>query len=424
MSDDDQRDDTTNDGADDDSSQDDSTDSPADTSAPAPATSSASDDDDDDDDAPAAAPRASLGVTGGATPQRTSAGARLAAAKAAKAATKAAKKQVRRDEAGVTETAAEREAEDRAQVQSAEEVLKESPLGRAATRAGEWTQANSQLAMGALGIAALALVGWIGWTYYTGSQAASAGTLLASALEISSAQIVPADAEPAVTTDEEDADPAPTFETTDARNAAALIAYRRVSSEFGSSDAAAWARVGEGRTLLAQGEYADARTAYEAAFNTSGDETILAWQALEGIGASYEAEHDWEHATAAYERLAALADHAYQSAANYHLARMHAAAGDEPAALSSFRELVDALREESDDGEPPFPYVLAQADQRLRELDPSAVGAGPNLGGGEGGEGGGGSGIDGLTPEQLQELIRRMQAEQAAGGGAGGPPPE
>lgn len=353
--------------------------------------------------------------------QRMSAGARLAAAKAAKAAMKSAKKQARRDEQGATQSAAEREAQDLAEVKSAEDLLKESPLGRAASRAGEWTQTHRQLAMGVAGAAAVLLVGWLGWTFWTTTQANAAGALLSEALEISSAEIVSAD-DAASSDDDADDDDAPTFESAEARNTAALAAYRRVSSEYASSDAAAWARLGEGRVLLEQGQYADARTAYQAAFDTSGDETVVAWQALEGIGATYEAESDWEHATSTYERLAALADHAYESVANYHLARMRAASGDESGALASFRELVDALREEGDEGEPPFPYVLSQADQRLRELDPSAAGAGPRLGGGgDGAEGEeGGNPLEGMTPEQIQELIQRLQTKS----GGGGLPPE
>ena len=411
MSDDDQRDDA-----------DESTDDNADESV-----SDTPPQDDQDDsasaDADAAVTSSSTSTSTMSKPKAGSAGARLAAAKAAKAAVKAAKKQARRDEAGATQSAAEREAEDQAQAQSAEEVLKESPLGRAATRAGEWTQANRQLAMGIMGVAALGLVGWLGWTWYTGSQAASAGALLTDALEISNAEIAPPAEESSSHEDDADEDDAPTFASAADRDTAALAAYRRVSSEYAGSAAAAWARLGEGRTLLSQGEYDDARTAYQAAFDTSGDESVIAWQALEGIGATYEATSDWAHATSTYERLASLADHEYESVANYHLARMHAASGEESTALTSFRELVDTLREDGDDGEPPFPYVLAQADQRLRELDPSAAGIGPSIHAGGADPEAGGSGIENLSPEQIQELIRRFQTKSGGSGGAA-PPPE
>ncbi len=438
MSDDDQRDDDQDDTSASDESDDsegtgtDASDTGSSDTDASETDSSAADDSDVASSAPATNPYDDS-PSAKAKARAASAGARLAAAKAAKAAVKAAKKQARREEAGVTQSAAERDAEDLAQAQSAEEVLKGSPLGRAATRAGEWTQAHQQLAFGVLGVAIVALLGFLGWSFYTTSQAAAAGALLQDAMEISGAPIVAEGDEAATTSDDDaDEDDAPTYATAADRNTAALAAYRRVSSEYPSSQAAAWARLGEGRTLLSQAEYDDARTAYEAAFDHSGDEPVVAWQALEGIGAAYEAQENWAQATSTYERLAALSDHAYESVANYHLARMHAASGDESAALTSFRELVDTLREEGDDGEPPFPYVLAQADQRLRELDPSAAGAGPSLHGAGGGGGGAdaegagaGSGIDNLSPEQLQELIRRLQSQGAGGAGGAAPtPPE
>lgn len=345
-----------------------------------------------------------------------SAGARLAAAKAAKAAKKAAKKQALRDEAGVAQQS-ELERAKVAEPQDAQEILTQSPLGRAATRAGEWAEANRQIAIGAAAIAAIAVFGWLGWSWWTGSQSAAAGLLLADAIEISSAEIVAPDAEEEAETEEPEAsEPEQTFETLAARNEAALAAYQRVSAEYPSSTAATWAKLGEGRTLLAQGENEGARTAYEAAFHASGDDTVIAWQALEGIGASYEAEENWDEATATYERLAGIAEGAYANVASYHTARMHAASGDEGTALTSFRELVESLQEQSEDGEPPFPYVLAQADVRLRELDPSSGGSGPSPltvpGGGEGGL----EGLEGMDPEQLQELIRQLQTKSGGGG--------
>ncbi len=412
------------------------------------ASDAGSDDDGGDDDAGGASDTgASDAVRAPATPpaasaktkakSSTSAGARLAAAKAAKAAAKAAKKQARKDEAGAaTPTAAEREQEDIERNQNAEAVLRESPLGRAATTAADWAAQNRQIATGLAALVIVVVAGWLGWSWWTASQAASAGELLSEALEISSAEIVSPDAEAADDEGDDEGDgeddsaaddeqDAPTFESVADRNEAALVAYRRVSSEYPSAAAAAWARLGEGRILLAQGENEDARTAYQAAFDASNEEPVVAWQALEGLGASYEAESDWEHATAAYERLASLHDHAYENVANYHLARMRVARGETSEALSAFRELVDALQDANEEGgEPEFPYVLAQADERLRELDPSAAGAGPHLGGGGGGTGAdGASGLEDLSPEQLQELIRRLQA-QSAGGGGDAPAPE
>ncbi len=383
---------------------------------------------DDDEEEASSAPEAEPVAT--ATPvtasprpaaKAASAGARLAAAKAKKAAKKAAKKQAIREEAGLSQQTAFERAKAAAEAPDPEQILTQSPLGRAATRAGEWAEANRQLAIGGAAVAAIALFGWLGWSWWTSSQASAAGQLLADAIEISSAEIVAPDAEdetePEPTAEAAtEEDPAPTFESIEARNEAALAAYERVSAEYPGSAAALWARLGEGRTLVDQGQYDAARTAYEAAFHASGDESVVAWQALEGIGASYEAEENWAEATATYERLSDIAEGAYASAASYHLARMHAASGDEAAAQTAFRELVDSLQEGSEDGEPPFPYVLAQAELRLRELDPSSGGSGPSPLTVPDGEGGGLEGLEGMDPEQLQELIRQLQTK--SGGGA------
>lgn len=367
----------------------------------------------DDAPAPSAATAASAAVEKAkkAAVGKASAGARLAAAKAAKAAKKAAKKQAIREAAAVEDTSS---VAARAAVEDpdaeAEEMLRESPLGRAATQAGAWAEANRQLAIGVAAAIVLALAGWGGWNYYNGRQAAAAGTLLEEALRISAAPVVTAG-------ESEGTDDGPSYDSSAARNEAALAAYRRVVTEYPSSAAAAYARLGEGRTLLEQGEYDGARTAYEAAFHASANEPVVAWQSLEGIAATYEAQENWAEATSTYERLQSLNDGAYADVAAYHLARMHAAQGDETAALTAFRELVDRMREHSaDDGEPPFPYVLAQAEVRLHELDPSAPGGGPSVhGGGGGGEG---NPLEGLTPEQIQELIQRFQTKSGGSGAA------
>ena len=126
-----------------------------------------------------------------------------------------------------------------------------------------------------------------------------------------------------------------------------------------------------------------------------------------------EAADDLTGAQATYEQLGLLADHRFESVSKYHLARLQIARGEDDAARTSLRELVGELRATGEDApEPEFPYVLAQAEMRLRELDPSTAAAAPSFGGGAG------AGAD-LDP-QIQEMIRRLQAEQAAGGGAGG----
>ena len=148
------------------------------------------------------------------------------------------------------------------------------------------------------------------------------------------------------------------------------------------------------------------------------------------MGFAQEAAGNPGEAQATYERLGNLEDHAYEQVANYHLARLMLARGERDEARTALRELVDSLRADTLEGssEPRFPYLLSQAEVRLRELDPSSAtsaGAMP-LGGGPGGPGGagglqlgGGEGGE-IDPAQLQELIRQFQARQQGGGEGGG----
>ena len=75
---------------------------------------------------------------------------------------------------------------------------------------------------------------------------------------------------------------------------------------------------------------------------------------------------------------------------------------------------MEQLRSSSEAEEPAFPYVLAQAEVRLRELDPNAAPSTPSFGGP------GGAlppGLEGIDPAVLEQLRQQLGA---AGGGAGG----
>ena len=278
--------------------------------------------------------------------------------------------------------------------------------------------------IGALVVALLGVIGWLGWSSYSDQQAEAAGALLADAVEIAQAEIVAAeegdDAAPDAA--EPDADAAPTFATEEARAEAALEAYRRVLSEYPSSDAAIWARLGEAKALSDLGRHAEARQAYEAAEGEGGGDPSVALRALEGSAFTFEAEEQWDQALQVYERLAAIDERRYQPVAEYHRARMYIAKGERERATETLRELVEDLGEAEDDAErQDFTYVLAQAETRLRELDPAAAPpprANESPLGGLGGLGGPGGQ---MSNEQLQELIRQFQQKQQReqqGGGA------
>jgi len=241
--------------------------------------------------------------------------------------------------------------------------------------------------------AAVGLLGWVGYNAYQGSVAASAAEALAEAVEISEARVV-AEGEDEPETDADER----TYDSVSARSEAALEAYRSVVAEHGGTDAAAWAQLGIARLLLEQGEAAEARQAFEAAVAARGSDPVLAMRAYEGVGFTYEAEDNLDEARDAFDRIRGLRDGAFGALADYHLARLSLANGDEVAAQEALETLVDGLRADSESAEPEFPYVLAQAQTLLRQLDPSSS--------------------DGSDTLDIEEMVRRMMAERGAGGGA------
>lgn len=334
-------------------------------------------------------------------------GARLAAQRAAKAAAKAAKR-------GKT---------------TADEV-EQKVEARAADVAG-WLEKNRTMAIGAVAAVLLVIAGYVGWSMFGNRTAEHAAVALSEALDVANAEIRPADA-PAPANDSVDRE---TFPTTTARATKALDLFRRVTTGFTGTDAAAWARLGEARALLDLGKPAEARAAYEKALREGSGNTAVAARAYEGIAFSFEVENEPRKAIEKFQALARAGEGAYKDLADYHLARMYLRTNEETRAKDLLKELVQRLRarDDTDPGDV-SPYVLSQAELRLAELDSSLVqrptqglGGGSMFGPG-GIQVGGEGGPSNVTPEQIQEILRNLQKSQGGGagglgGGAGGGPP-
>ncbi len=259
------------------------------------------------------------------------AGERLAAQQAAKAARKAAQKG--------------RDAE----------LVEEKAIAQAAV-AKDWLQDNLKpLGLMAGGVLLVAAIG-IGWSTYTRGQAADAGAALGVVL---------------------DAD--------ESESAALASAYADVANAHPKTPAAAWARVGEGKALYAQGDWAGARAAYQAALDVSEDE-VIRWAALEGIAYSLEAETSYDEALEQLEALREV-DPSVAPIAGYHQGRILQAQGKLEEARTKFDGVLADLK---DPEAPVLPYTEEQTEARLALLDPSLASG------------------EGMDPRRADEFIRQM----------------
>jgi len=260
-----------------------------------------------------------------------SAGERLAAQQAAKAARKAAQKG--------------RDAE----------LVEEKAIAQAVV-AKDWLQENLKpLGLMAGGVLLVAAIG-IGWSTVTHRQNVSAGAELAGVLD-------------------GDVDDAATLAN----------AYAAVADSHSKAPAAAWARVGEGRALYAQGQWEKARTAYQAALDSSEDEAVR-WAALEGIAYSLEAEKSYDQAIEQLESLREL-DRSIAPIAGYHQGRIHTSQGELDQAKTKFDAVLNELRQPD---APVLPFTQEQTEARLALIDPSLAPAA------------------GADPRTAEEFVRRM----------------
>ena len=259
------------------------------------------------------------------------AGDRLAAQQAAKAARKAAQRG--------------RDAE----------LVEEKAIAQAVV-AKDWLADNLKpLGLMAGGVLLVAAVG-IGWATFTHNQSADAGKQLEAVLE--------GDAD----------DPA-----------ALAAAYAEVAASHAKTPAAAWARIGEGKALYAQGQWEQARAAYQAALGASDDETIR-WAALEGISYSLEAEKSYDEALEQLEALREV-NRSIAPIAGYHQGRILAEQGKLEEAKTKFDWVLNELKESD---APVLPYTQEQAEARLALIDPDLAPAA------------------GSDPRQAEEIIRQM----------------
>jgi hypothetical protein len=300
------------------------------------------------------------------------------------------------------------------------------PVVDLATRVSSWVKENRQTFGAVVTVAALAAAGFAGWTYWQEKRNAEASVVLAQALADQHGTISDKD-------DDEDDDTKakplyPSFKTAADRREAALAKYRLVESKFSGTGAAMLARLAEGSLLLDAGDAKGAVTAFDDVRNSplGQADAEVRGRALEGTGFANELlattdaggkDKHLDDALAAFQKLENVEIDGYRELGKFHQARVLQAKGDKAKAVELLK---DVQKRVSEPGEThPFSYLQFVVEDRLRELDPSALPPkAPRMPPGAGGTPGvapGGKGLD-MNDPQIQKLLEQLKHQKQGGG--------
>jgi hypothetical protein len=306
-------------------------------------------------------------------------------------------------------------------------VPEADPLIDWTIRARKWIEQHRQTFGAFVAIALLGGGGFLGWTYWQGKHEAEASAMLAQGIADEHGQV----------SDKEDDDTDtraslyPTYKTLAERRDAAIAKYREVESKFAGTGAAILARLAEAGLLLDKSDAKGAMAAYDdvKASPLALADAQVRGRALEGVGfadellAQSDAANKDKHlddALAAFKQLEQIETKGFKQLGKYHEARVLQAKGDRAKAIELLKDVHADVS--GPDQAQQFEYLSSVVDDRLRELDPSALPPKPAKR--PPGPGGGGSGeMPDMSDPRIQELIKQLQQKQQQGGGPPAPVP-
>jgi hypothetical protein len=307
-------------------------------------------------------------------------------------------------------------------------VPEADPLIERTIKLRKWFEQHRQTAGALIAIAVLGGAGFLGYDYWQGKHEAEASAMLAQGIADEHGTVSDKD------DDDTDKRPSlyPTFKTADERRDAAIAKYREVESKFAGTGSAMLARLSEAGLLLDKGDAKGAIAAYEdvKASPLAIADAQVRGRALEGVGFADEIlartdaaakDKHLDDALAAFKLLEGIDTKGFKELGKYHEARVLQAKGDRDKAIELLKDVHTAVS--SPDQEHQFEYLEIVVEDRLRELDPTALppraAKGPP--GGVGGAGGGG--MPDMNDPRIQELLRQIQQKQGGAPAPGAPPP-
>lgn len=348
-----------------------------------------------DPEAPtSASPSTAAEPPAGAKSGASTPGQRLAAKQAAKAAQKREfKEELKRNE----------EEKRRKELEEADRIMGKGPVDpalpanveKAASKFTSFLQLNRGLILAGVLGAVLIAAGGLALSRFMHSGSREQAAELARAIDLANAPIDSEDA------DGKTDDGKPLFKSASERAAQSAAAFAEAAKADPDSVAAAWAKLGQAAAQFSLGKAEEARATFQSAAASDVDEPAVRARSLEGVAIALEAQGKSDEALKAFEKLKEV--EGQKELAEYHIARLRLAQGDEEGGKSILKALYDQLKAPKEDS-PPSTYLRTEVELRLAEIDSSLVEQGSSA-----------QQPQQFSDEQLQRLLEQLQKGKAPG---------
>ena len=247
---------------------------------------------------------------------------------------------------------------------------------------------RGRIVAGVVGVFLLGLL-FIALKDRAASGSAAQADLLRAALETAQA---PVDAEGKPEGDK------PVFKTREDKLKQSASMFASVAKDAPDSVVAGWARAAEASSQLQLGKAKEAAKLFEGVYKAHGQADQLSLLALEGWAISLEAEGKVDEAVTQFQKLVDAEGGAAKDFAEYHLARLKLAKGDQDGAKTLLKGVYDRLLADTS-ANARSRFLRGEVEARLSELDSSLVQE----------SGGGGQQF---SQEQIQRLLEQLKKQQ------------
>ena len=305
------------------------------------------------------------------------------------------------------------------------------PLLRRAAKASSWVQDHRETFIAMVVVGVLGFGGFAGYSYWQDKRNTDASAVLGQALTDEHGHISdkPADSDD----DDTRAKPLyPTFKSAAERRDAALAKYKAVESKYAGTGAAILAKLSAASLMLDAGDAKAAAAAYEevGASALGKVDVEVRGRALEGLGVADEAlaqsdsadkAKHLDDALGAYKKLADIDTGGFKELGQYHQARVLQSQGDKAKAIEVLKEVQKRVSEPGEDQ--PFSYLKFVVEDRLRELDPTALPPKPrtDASGKGGAKAAGGNQVD-MNDPQIKKILEQLRQKSGAPASSGPTP--